>query len=299
MRYSDSRLSVKQCLQFDLAPLKHADETSGASPELQEHSTVLNKLTPPAASAETSRVRRPARGKRPPKVSCLLVTGNREAFAQCAIDAYAAQTYSHKELVIVDSGNTPLDLTNRADVPGIRYFRALSGRTLGELRNLALSLARGEYFIQWDDDDYSAPERVQVQWEYTRNKAASIMRRVILIWPERLYSAISKPRLWEGTLMARRDLQLRFPPLPRAEDTPVIEGMIKARIPLGIIDEPELYHYIYHGNNTSSRQHFAKLCAYPSIIPLPFEKVFAKLPAALKQTLLSTRERPAVSSSHD
>jgi glycosyltransferase involved in cell wall biosynthesis len=221
--------------------------------------------------------------KRPPKVSCLLITADRDAFAQCAIDCYESQTYPHKELVIVDSGVKPLNLTGRLPVT---YQRVTSKLSLGELRNLALSIADGEYFIQWDDDDYSSPSRIQIQYEHARGRCASVFRRVTLLWPARQYSAISKPRFWEATLMARRDLNLSFPALCHAEDTPVIESMIRSRVPFGIIDQPELYYYIFHGSNTSTPQHFAKLCAYPSVVPIRFRDSFRKLPANLKRLLI-------------
>ena len=35
--------------------------------------------------------------------------------------------------------------------------------TLGALRNLSLSNARGKYVAQWDDDDWSAPTRLAEQ----------------------------------------------------------------------------------------------------------------------------------------
>jgi glycosyltransferase involved in cell wall biosynthesis len=191
----------------------------------------------------------------------------------------------------------PLDLTERiGPIPSLKYHRVTATLSLGELRNLALSIAEGEYFVQWDDDDYSSPNRIQVQYEHTRNKPASVLRRVILLWPARRYSAISNPRFWEATLMARRDLNLSFPPLDSAEDTPVIESMIRNRVPFGIVDQPDLYYYIVHGNNTSSPQHLAKLCAYPSVFPMRFDDIFAKLPPNLRRVLLRCALNPMQSS---
>lgn len=221
-----------------------------------------------------------------PKISCLLVTANRQAFAHCAIDCYESQTYPNKELIVVDSGPAAMDLSDQIGrISSMKYHRVGTALSLGGLRNLALSLAEGEYFVQWDDDDYSAPTRIRVQYEHTRGRAASVLRRVTLVWPARHYSAISKARFWEGTLMARRDLNLKFPAVNCAEDTPVIESMIRNRTPFGIIDQPDLYYYIFHGNNTSSPQHIAKLCGYPSVSPLPFAQIWAKLPPKLRCVL--------------
>src|SRR5262249_34837851 len=42
----------------------------------------------------------------------------------------------------------------------IRLIHIESGRNIGDKRNYALSLARGYYVAHWDDDDWSAPDRL-------------------------------------------------------------------------------------------------------------------------------------------
>ena len=49
------------------------------------------------------------------------------------------------------------------DDPSLRLLHIEEGRTIGEKRNFGSSQARGDIIASWDDDDHSAPERLQDQ----------------------------------------------------------------------------------------------------------------------------------------
>jgi glycosyltransferase involved in cell wall biosynthesis len=90
-------------------------------------------------------------------------THNRAKWIPLAIACFLNQTFTDAELVILDNGTD-----NTADVipahPRIRYIRQPGPRlTTGEMRNLTCDLAQGDIFIHWDDDDWSAPERIATQ----------------------------------------------------------------------------------------------------------------------------------------
>ena len=96
-------------------------------------------------------------------ISCLMPTHNRAKWIPLAIDCFLNQTFTDAEAVILDNGTD-----NTADVvpahPRIRYVRQPGPRlTTGEMRNLTCSLAQGDIFIHWDDDDWSAPTRIESQ----------------------------------------------------------------------------------------------------------------------------------------
>jgi hypothetical protein len=99
------------------------------------------------------------------RVSCIMPTANRRRFVPCAIELFLAQDYNDKELVIIDDGTDAVsDLV--PSHPQIRYFRESPGtRSLGEKRNLACELSRGEIILHWDDDDWHAPWRISYQVE--------------------------------------------------------------------------------------------------------------------------------------
>lgn len=94
-----------------------------------------------------------------PLVSCLMPTWNRREFVGAAIDCFLRQTYEPRELVIVDDGKPVEDLVS-AD-PRIRYFRLAKKMVTGPKRNRCCELARGEILCHFDDDDWSADDRIE------------------------------------------------------------------------------------------------------------------------------------------
>jgi glycosyltransferase involved in cell wall biosynthesis len=102
-------------------------------------------------------------------------TYNRAQWIPLAIARFLKQTFTDAELVILDNGTD-----NTADVvpahPRIRYIRQPGPRlTTGEMRNLTCGLAQGDILIHWDDDDWSAPERIALQLEQLNRTGKSLV----------------------------------------------------------------------------------------------------------------------------
>jgi glycosyltransferase involved in cell wall biosynthesis len=215
------------------------------------HAIELPPSPPPAAS---------------PLVSCLMVSRGRLFPARHAVRCFLRQTHPNRELVIVidDPGCDLRAYVLALADPRLRLVEIDSGqRTLGELRNIAVANARGEYVCQWDDDDLYAPRRIEVQLAalVATGAAACLLRRWTLWWPEARRLAISGARTWEGSILARaRDLP-PYPALRRGEDTEMIEALL-ARERVVSLDAPELYVYIRHGENTFGLAHFTGLYNY-------------------------------------
>ena len=93
-----------------------------------------------------------------PLISCLCVTENRAAFMPWLLRAYDSQSYRNRELVIIDSSETPFDAGNRKD---IRVLTMPSGTWVPEKRNKAMEEARGEIIAWFDDDDWQHPDRLK------------------------------------------------------------------------------------------------------------------------------------------
>jgi hypothetical protein len=197
-----------------------------------------------------------------PLVSCLMVTGKRPGLAAVAIEAFRRQTYANRELVIVDdSGGGELGEVCDLDDPKIRWVRLpAENLTLGALRNRALAEARGEVLCQWDDDDLSAPLRLerQVQVLAATGADACGLLRLHMWWPGEERVAVSSSRVWEGALMWRKGGIEAYPELRAGEDTPPVNALVK-RGTVVMIDAPCLYVYIHHGENTFSSEHWQKL----------------------------------------
>jgi glycosyltransferase involved in cell wall biosynthesis len=96
-------------------------------------------------------------------ISCVMPTRNRARWVPLAIECFLAQTYQDTELVILDNGDD--DTASLVpDNPRIRYERQPGARLCtGEMRNLANELTRGEIICHMDDDDWSAPDRIETQ----------------------------------------------------------------------------------------------------------------------------------------
>jgi len=98
-----------------------------------------------------------------PLVSCILPTKNRAAYIPHVIRSYQSQTYPHKELIIVDNGEDATQSLIPPDDPSIKYLHVVGPKTTGEMRNLCVKHASGEFICHFDSDDWSAPGRITDQ----------------------------------------------------------------------------------------------------------------------------------------
>ena len=94
---------------------------------------------------------------------------------QRAIQCFLNQTYQNRELLILADGERVVDLAENANSNApIRYIHIGDGATIGEKRNLGSELAQGEIIASWDDDDWSAPERLDDQVRRMMRNAVSV-----------------------------------------------------------------------------------------------------------------------------
>ena len=97
-------------------------------------------------------------------ISCLCITrGDRPGLLSEAVSDFVRQTFSDRELVILHDGDDAVDAGVRAIAAAhagapIRIERVPPGPRLGELRNIAIARARGDWICQWDDDDRYHPD---------------------------------------------------------------------------------------------------------------------------------------------
>jgi len=90
-----------------------------------------------------------------------MVTRGRPAFAAEALDCYRSQTYDDRELIVVDDADEP-SFPNKP-LEKCVYIRMNERWTIGAKRNLACEFATGDFIAHFDDDDYSAPDRIEDQ----------------------------------------------------------------------------------------------------------------------------------------
>ena len=205
-------------------------------------------------------LRRDPGGAAGPLVSALMITARRPALAACAIASFRAQTYAHRELLIIDDGNDDTLAEHVAALadPRVRLLRLpAAGRSLGALRNIAVAQARGEFVCQWDDDDLYDPARIECQMQALQQTSAQacFLRRWLIWWPARRRLAVSNARIWEGSMLARKLALPMYPELRRGEDTPVVDALVAGHRVV-LLDQPRLYVYVVHGANTFDAPHF-------------------------------------------
>lgn len=195
------------------------------------------------------------------RVSCLMVSRGELSRAQFAVSCFLRQTWPSKELVVVTQNHdSSLVQWLRANPdPRIRLYLAPQDLTLGELRNLSVECAEGEFVIQWDDDDLSDPQRITACMGVLQRCQVDLvlMSRWLQWWPARRRLAASSRRAWEGSMLARKSVMQPYPRLAKGEDTDVMSRLLSANSS-AIIDWPELYLYTVTGHNTWHEGHFDK-----------------------------------------
>jgi glycosyltransferase involved in cell wall biosynthesis len=204
-----------------------------------------------------------------PLVSCVMVTRNRAFIARRALKCFAEQTWPHKELVILDDGQEDYGpaIAEGAAALAVRYHREQPqpGRFLGGLRNKALELASGDYIMQWDDDEWYHPTRIEVQMRAIdggldavalTNTLCHVDEPRYIAHPfhtERVTGAIP------GTILHRRGSE-RYPNIARGEDSAFLDDLC-ANGRVGPPPGPHSHLFIrcFHGANTWDLEHFFTL----------------------------------------
>jgi glycosyltransferase involved in cell wall biosynthesis len=193
-------------------------------------------------------------------VSCIMPTRNRRRFVSQAIYYFLRQTYSNKELIIVDDGEDSIaDLMPKDR--RIRYLRLEQKLSLAAKRNLACQEARGRLIAQWDDDDWMAPNRLSIQIEELLKADADLCGARELLhyqlesgqaWLYR-YPTSSKLRLASCTLLYRRKAweTNKFAESDSSDAIQFIQKFDKAS--LLTISNPSFYIAVLHKGNTRIR----------------------------------------------
>lgn len=194
-------------------------------------------------------------------VSCLMPTADRRAFVPRAIELFLAQDYPDKELLILDDGEDSVADLVPADAR-LRYRRELPRRVLGDKRNRLCELARGDVIVHWDDDDWSAPDRITRQLHALHAADAELcgLARVFFTtadgrqaW-EYVYPAGSAPWVYGASLCYRKDFWSRhpFPCIGVGEDTQFVWADRCARI-VAMPDNDFLVALVHPGNTSTKR----------------------------------------------
>ena len=208
------------------------------------------------------------------RVSCLCITQpGRARHLTLAVNDFVRQTHADRELVIVHDGDdfwdhlcrsTAVMAADRSDC-AVLVHRVAAGHSLGELRNIAVDIATGEWICQWDDDDRYHPRRLELQHAAALDARADavFMTQQLHLFADSAeliledWQAESYPcNVVQGSLFARRLAMPRYEPLHRGEDTAMLYAITRCGLRVtrlsGVV---WAYAYTFHGDNTWDAEH--------------------------------------------
>lgn len=209
-----------------------------------------------------------------PLVTCICVTDRRVSFLKTAIKCYQHQTYSNKELLIVYriEDNETRNYIHQLNDPSIRSLSIASENhlTLGEIRNMSISASNGEYFCQWDDDDWYHSYRLEHQLNSVlkSGKECSVLMRLLFYDAINSKAYFSYARPWENSILCKRSILddgFFYPKLNQKEDTIFVKELLSKNM-VSLVDYNPVYIYVYHGNNTWNKDHFEYMFSHSQLL---------------------------------
>ena len=201
------------------------------------------------------------------KVSCLIVTADRKHLLKRSLHSFQKQTHQNKEVVIIDNGHdTVEDLLTDFSKDEVTYVRIEPSpdNVLGDLRNISLEQASGDFLICWDDDDWFHPDRITVELNTLKEgyDACCLTGNIFHIDTDEFMEHPYIGLLPDGSpssIMHRRDDSIRYPSLPREEDTVYLNKWIKQKKYKQLdLSYSYLFIRVFHGTNVSGRKHFLR-----------------------------------------
>lgn len=107
-----------------------------------------------------------------PLISVIVPIYNVEPYLARCVDSIIAQTYCHTEIILVDDGSTDGCGKICEDYAlkhcNIQVVHKVNGG-LSSARNAGIDIARGEYFVFVDSDDWILPRHIELLYESVRH----------------------------------------------------------------------------------------------------------------------------------
>ncbi len=203
-------------------------------------------------------------------VSCVMITGKdprRRPLMLAALKSFQLQTYEPRELIIVqDAGEPPTRAEIGEHASRVLTVQVPEKKTLGELRNVGLDTALGGYIVQWDDDDWSAPWRLESQMRVAAaNPGAAVtlshqvrysfLRDSAFVWGNPRQGNGQRMGI-PGTILHPRT-DLRYAAAGKHEDSWFLESWPKVSICYNP-HRPHTYLRFAHDSNTWSASHIMR-----------------------------------------
>ncbi len=201
------------------------------------------------------------------KVSCLIVTANRKKLLKRSLLSLKNQTHKNIEVVLVDNGEETVEELLKIfpdEQVNYTFIEPSPGNVLGDLRNISLEKATGDFMICWDDDDWFHPKRIEIQLNALKDgyDACCLEGNIFHIGTPDLINHPYIGRLPDGSpssIMHRRKDDIRYPSMRRGEDTVYLNRwMEQGKYKMLDLTNAYLFVRVFHGTNVSGKKHFLR-----------------------------------------
>ena len=222
-------------------------------------------------------------------VSVIMSTYNSEATVSVAIESILEQSYSNLEFLIVDdaSNDNTVKIIEEycKNSKNIRLFKNDVNVGLTKNLNFLINQSKGEFIARQDDDDYSLPDRLNVQVQtIKKNNLDFCSTRALVIdtnkkipnfsmyLPKRFVLKFKNPFV-HGTLCIQKKSLLNIGCYDEkfyfAQDYKLMKEMVDNKYKFKYLHKP--YYFLNMKNNISTkyfdRQQYYAQCVKKSIIP--------------------------------
>lgn len=134
-----------------------------------------------------------------PTVCAILLTRDRPEYATRAVEAFRAQTYERKRLLVVETGEA-FNFIPSTEPEHYRRLRQdqVGQVSIGMMRNVAINFTpelptASEIILHWDDDDWSHPNRISEQVALLQASGAdAVGYREVLFWRDAMTTSMAE-----------------------------------------------------------------------------------------------------------
>ena len=189
-----------------------------------------------------------------PSISCLCVTFARPELLEEAIQSFLNQDYAgEKELIILNDFHLQELTIDHPEISIINLPRKVN--TLGEKRNMAAELSKGDVLFPWDDDDICLPFRVSQSVNFLVNENAEYYKpTTAFFWNNGLIDSIANNQFHAQSCYTRELFNQTFYSAMGSGEDQVFEAKIKKILKREIATTvlPHENYYLYRWAGTGS-----------------------------------------------
>lgn len=181
-------------------------------------------------------------------VSVICSTMKRQDMHQRLYELFREQTYSNRDLWVLDYSPSPSPFFTRLQDPIVHYRHTSSHLWIGEARNKLIEMSSGDVVAHFDDDDWYSPGYLTSMLQRLRNADADLVK--LGRWMEKRKSD-GQRRLYEARNLLLQDVwgwgfsyvyrryaatKVSFPPT-NLEDYSFVRGLWAAGLNTALVDD--------------------------------------------------------------